>query len=192
MGFRDIWLLFTILLNYSFFPLSYLNNILLCSCLCKRVCQGVFELDSFSSEKTKGLDQRRRSASFEATALSFLTCDGIYAPQMRLLIPDHQFLCSHVLLFLFRPPGQLQLDLIRLRLRFVDGPGPWRQMVDYPTKPTQDPPPVPGCCWKQQKSQQPDLPTVGQLAPQTAHTLGPSNFLASFPSLPSFLFYFLL
>lgn len=120
------------------------------------------------------------------------TCDGDYATQMWLLIPDHQFLCSHVLLFLFRPPGQLQLDLIRLRLRFVDWPGPWWQMVDYPTKPTQDPPPVPGCCWKQQKSQQPDLPTVGQLAPQTAHTLGPSNFLASFSSLPSFLFYFLL
>lgn len=37
------------------------------------------------------------------------------------------------------------------------------------------PPPVSGCRWKQQRSQQPDLPTAGQLASRTDHTLVPSN-----------------
>lgn len=93
------------------------------------------------------------------------------------------------------PQRQPLLDPTHLWLRFsicgfVGGPGPfffpvW-QMVDDPNKPTQGPPPVPGCCWKQQRSPQPALPTVGQLAPQTARTLAPSNFLASQPCFTFF------
>lgn len=65
------------------------------------------------------------------------------------------------------------------------GPCSVRQMVDYPNKRTNylGSPPVPGHCWEQQRPQQPDLPTVGQLAASAAHTLAMSHSFHSHFSL---------
>ncbi len=65
------------------------------------------------------------------------------------------------------------------------GPFAMWQMVDYPNKRTNylGFPSAPGHCWEQQRAQQPDLPTVGQLAQGAAHTLVLSHFLASSFSL---------
>lgn len=62
-------------------------------------------------------------------------------------------------------------------------------IIQTSTQITQDSPSVPGHCWKQQRAQQPDLPTAGQLAPRAAHTLALSYFLASSSSLLTFPFF---
>lgn len=67
------------------------------------------------------------------------------------------------------------------------GLGPYAvwQMVDYPNKRTNylGFPSVLGHCSEQQRPQQPDLPTVGQLAPRATRTLALFHFLASSSSL---------
>lgn len=116
-----------------------------------------------------------------------LICLLTIAPWLNLVL---QFLCPQRNLdFIFACPHMFSIWVQHEGLRMGLGPFTMWQMVDYPNKRTNylGFPSVPGHCREQQRAQQPDLPTVGQLAPSAAHTLPClTSCVFIFPSLPFF------